>query len=437
MKFRPIVAGPLSPTNRLSNFVDLILKPLCQHWPSFIRDDLDFLNYLPDEIDEHTLLVSFDVVSLYSSIPHDLGLTAIEYWIDNYATSLPRSFSKEFILEAITLVLKENAFTSDNKYYRQLQGTAMGTKMAPTYANLVTGYPKKNLYTKYEETFGKNEVEDFIKICQRFLDDCFLLWKRSIEDLHKFHKIINNLHEKISFTMEKDESRIPFLDVLVYKEGRKLHADIFYKKTDTHQYMNFNSCHPKHTKQNIPYSLAKRICSIVSKPEVRNQRLRELEDFLKSQEYPTKLIQQGIAKAESLTTSQLRLTKDQSTRQLQTLPLVITHNPKNPQILRKIKQDLKFLNNSSKMKSILDNANIIVSGRQPKSLKKLLTRAEFSSEPSIKNVSKCNESKCGTCDILITGQDINFKNGKRWEIKSAMTCKSRHIIYVIICPKCH
>ena len=50
LKFWPIVAGLLSPTHRLSNFVDLILKPLCQHVvPSFIRDDLDFLNYLPDE----------------------------------------------------------------------------------------------------------------------------------------------------------------------------------------------------------------------------------------------------------------------------------------------------------------------------------------------------------------------------------------------------
>ena len=75
LKFGPIVAGLLSPTHRLSNFVDLILKPLCQHVSSFIRDDMDFLNYLPDEVQEHTLIVSFDVVSLYTSIPHDLGRT--------------------------------------------------------------------------------------------------------------------------------------------------------------------------------------------------------------------------------------------------------------------------------------------------------------------------------------------------------------------------
>ena len=115
----------------------------------------------------------------------------------------------------------------------------MGTKMAPTYATLVMGYLEANLYRKYEETFGKIEAEEFINIFKRFLNDCFLFWKRSIEDLHKFHNIINNLHEKIEFTMEKHESKIPFLDVLVYMEGRKLHTVIFYKKTDTHQYLNF------------------------------------------------------------------------------------------------------------------------------------------------------------------------------------------------------
>ena len=107
---------------------------------------MDFLNYLPDEVKEDILLVSFDVVSLYTSIPHDLGLTAIEYWIDNYTTILPRPFSKEFILEAISLVLKENTFSFDNKHYRQLQGTAIGTKMAPSYATLVMGYLEANLY---------------------------------------------------------------------------------------------------------------------------------------------------------------------------------------------------------------------------------------------------------------------------------------------------
>ena len=55
------------------------------------------------------------------------------------------------------------------------------------------------------------------------------------------------------------------------------------------------------------------------------------------------------------------------------------------------------------MKSILGNTNIIRNRRQLKNFQKLITPAEFSSEPSIKNVSKCDQSKCGTCEILITG----------------------------------
>jgi hypothetical protein len=94
LNMRPILAGPISPTHRLSNFVDLILKPLCQYVPSFIRDSMDFLNKIPTNINEKTILVLFDVIGLYTSIPHDLGLTAIEHWLDKHRESLPRPFPK-------------------------------------------------------------------------------------------------------------------------------------------------------------------------------------------------------------------------------------------------------------------------------------------------------------------------------------------------------
>ena len=141
---RPSVASPLSPTRWLNNFIDLTLTLLCQQDPSYIRDDF------PQQIDEHTLLVSFNVVSLYTDISHDLVLMAIEYWLDNYGTFSARKFSKQFILEAISLVLKNNTFQFDymHKFFKQIQGTAMETKMAPTHATLVIGYLEKQLYSK-------------------------------------------------------------------------------------------------------------------------------------------------------------------------------------------------------------------------------------------------------------------------------------------------
>ena len=55
LKFRPIVAGPICPTSRLSNFVDLLTKPFTSHVQSYLRDTIDFLNYLPEIVPENTI----------------------------------------------------------------------------------------------------------------------------------------------------------------------------------------------------------------------------------------------------------------------------------------------------------------------------------------------------------------------------------------------
>jgi len=82
-------------------------------------------------------IVSFDVVSLYSNIPHDLGIEAIKYWLDKYPTLNQDRFTKDFIIESIKIILHNNYFEFGDDNYKQIKGTAMGTKMAPTYATLV------------------------------------------------------------------------------------------------------------------------------------------------------------------------------------------------------------------------------------------------------------------------------------------------------------
>ena len=85
----------------------------------------------------------------------------------------------------------------------------------------------------------------------------FTPWNRSLEGLHLL-QLLNNLHDDIRFTSEYNYNEQPFLDVLVKKEGTKIETDVYYKPTDSKQYLNFNSCQPKHTKTSIPYSLARK-----------------------------------------------------------------------------------------------------------------------------------------------------------------------------------
>ena len=58
-----------------------------------------------------------------------------------------------------------------------------------------------------------------------------------------------------------------FLDVLVRISNNQISTDIFFKSTDTHQYLNFGSSHPRHVKRSIPYNLAIRIRTIASEEE--------------------------------------------------------------------------------------------------------------------------------------------------------------------------
>ena len=83
-KLGPIVGGPKCPMRKLSQLIDILLKPFLKRIKRFIRDSLDFLNKCPRDVDENTEIVTFDIISLYTSIPHEFGLEAIDYFLAKY-----------------------------------------------------------------------------------------------------------------------------------------------------------------------------------------------------------------------------------------------------------------------------------------------------------------------------------------------------------------
>ena len=108
------------------------------------------MNALPATVKDETFPASFDVESLYSNIPHELGIEAINYWLNKYPENIRARFSKKFILEGIELILNNNSFYFDVSFYRQIKGTAMGTKFAPIYATLAIAYLEEKLYEKVD-----------------------------------------------------------------------------------------------------------------------------------------------------------------------------------------------------------------------------------------------------------------------------------------------
>lgn len=82
-------------------------------------------------------LASINVEALDTSIPHDLGIKAVEYFLLTRGRQY-RAHSR-LVLDLIEFTLTKNYFLCDDKIFHQLMGTAMGSSCAPSYANLFLG----------------------------------------------------------------------------------------------------------------------------------------------------------------------------------------------------------------------------------------------------------------------------------------------------------
>ena len=93
------------------------------------------------------------------------------------------------------------------------------------------------------------------------------------------------------------------------------------------------------------------------------------------------------------------------------------------------------------MKNLVKEESIIYSRRQPKNLKRQLTKARFDIVKKISSVQICGDSRCGVCSrdnyiYLEIGSTKYFKNGKKFTVNANMTCKSENVIYCITCVNC-
>ena len=113
---------------------------------NYVKDDFDFIKKCTRNFAKNLKLVSVDITSLYANIPHELGLKAIEYWLDKYPELIHSRFDKTFILKALKIVLKNNHFVFNEEFFHQITRTAMGTIVAPAYATLVMGYLEIQFY---------------------------------------------------------------------------------------------------------------------------------------------------------------------------------------------------------------------------------------------------------------------------------------------------
>ena len=301
---RPIISGCDGPTVRLSKYADHFLKPLVSNIPSFVKDSTDFLrrifklnHNLPNDI----ILLTIDVRSLYTNIPHDDGIAASIEYLQRFNSEA----NTDFLQEILTLVLHNNYFEFDNKYYLQTQGTAMGSPMAPSYANLFMGQLEHNML---RDAPGGLIPLEWI----RFIDDIFAIWTHGIDKLKEFLHHINNFHPTIKFEIEYSYERVHFLDTNIYINNLKqLESDLFIKPTDKALLLHNESFHPNNCKISIIYSQALRYVRLITNRNRLSERLQDLRVNLITRGYTNNIIDNAFNKALQYTQSNLLIDENQ------------------------------------------------------------------------------------------------------------------------------
>ena len=442
---RPIVSGCGGPTEKISQLVDHHLKPHIPKMQSYLKNSGDLISILENTpIPEPCTLATIDVKSLYLNIPHEEGIQAVL----NRLYSTPEKTEKmslpaNVMSDLLRIVLEHNYFQFTDKMFHQIQGTAMGTIMAPSYANI--------FMAELEESLLKNYTKQPL-LWKRYIDDILCIWPGPQQELDHFIQYLNEAHPTIKFTHESSVHSVDFLDVTIYKGSRYTSSHIldiqpFFKKTNKFQYLQFNSAHPRNIFTSLVKGELTRLLRACSNEQTYEHTTHKILQAFKDRGYPDDMLQRILQSVPFTNrTALLQQNKKENQPEQSTSFLKVNYTPSlNTSSLREI------LKPNHLEKNKMPNPRLCLT--TPKNIHKSLVRAklkQFQNPPTSKdpitirktkseegNSTPCGIKGCICCpNISQKCRVTSTSNYKTFPTQKYSSCSTGNIIYLIECTKC-
>ena len=123
--------------------LDQLIRPLFDEHvqQTTIIDGVDLLRRLKKYVHlgllkPTTYLCTFDITDLYTMLPQEESIAILKKFLLHFNHTHVQGMSIEAIEKLARIVLTENVFIYENKYYRQVIGGAMGSSFTLTLANI-------------------------------------------------------------------------------------------------------------------------------------------------------------------------------------------------------------------------------------------------------------------------------------------------------------
>ena len=283
-----------SPTHKTAAWLAQQLLPVKEYFGQFcIKDSFEFASQIRNFDLTDRKMFSFDVKSLFTSVPVDEVIRIILATISDKKVILNQltNINLDTLRKLLELCVKNVQFLFGGKFYRQIDGVSMGSCLGPVFAEIFMGHLESKM-----SSFLKDRTELFL----RYIDDCYVLL-RSDRDVKDILNVLNTSHSAITYTYESEQNNsLPFLDVLCTRRpDGSVRTSIFRKRTWTGLYTHFYSFVPRCHKVAMVKSLlvrAKRICS----PECFQNELEFIRKVLLDNGYPPFFIDRFLILSEDL-----------------------------------------------------------------------------------------------------------------------------------------
>ncbi|XP_044578918.1 uncharacterized protein LOC123261389 [Cotesia glomerata] len=261
---RPVVSCVHSPSYNLARFLHEILSPVIETFQYNIKNSFDFVAFSKTvSLPEGYVLISLDVVSLFTNVRRDLILKVIEKTWDNikHLVRVPRKVLEDLII----FCYDSSYFVYQGEFYSQMDGSSMGNPASPVIANIVVNY---------------------------VIDDTIVAITEG--EVNNILELFNSFDNNIQFTMEveKDNS-LSFLDVLVKRSDGKLLTDWFIKPISSGRLLNWNSNHPRSQKISMIKGLLDRM-SRLSSSDFYEVNFKKIRNMLLKNNYDLSLVDSVI-----------------------------------------------------------------------------------------------------------------------------------------------
>jgi len=190
----------------------------------------------------------------------------------------------------------------------------------------------------------------------------------------------NTFHPTIKFTAEISESKITFLDTVVFKGERFIEKSILdikthYKPAKTFQYTHFTSCHPPGVKRGFIKGETIRLLRANSSKTTFEECLANFKRRLEARRYPRKYVERSLSEVIfNSRQSALKPQKQKTAERL--LPFVTTYHPAVKKLNKIVMENWSSIENQPLLKTTFKKPPII-SYKRGKSLKDMLVRAKL------------------------------------------------------------